>query len=121
MGAYGTNLAALQDYEGKLSFGTDTWTSPNHRAFVAISVHLEVDGQPLRLLLDLVEVAEVRTCMSQCAHLPDEPWGCPQSHTGVNLAATFAQVLEDFGIQHKVSMISNRMAQRPHMAYRSWE
>ncbi|EIW58947.1 uncharacterized protein TRAVEDRAFT_103266, partial [Trametes versicolor FP-101664 SS1] len=59
----------LQDYEGKLSFGTDAWTSPNHRAFVVITVHLEVDGQPLRLLLDLVEVAE--------------------SHTGFNLAAAF--------------------------------
>lgn len=26
-----------------------------------------------------------------------------QSHTGFNLAAAFAQVLNDFGIEHKVS------------------
>ncbi len=57
-----TTHTTAQDYDGKLSFGTDAWTSPNHRAFIAISVHLEVDGQPLRLLLDLVELAEVRTC-----------------------------------------------------------
>ena len=49
-----------QEYDGKLSFATDAWTSPNHRAFIAITVHLEVNGQPLRLLLDLVEVAKVR-------------------------------------------------------------
>ncbi len=28
---------------------------------------------------------------------------CLQSHTGANLAAAFAQVLNDFGIEHKVS------------------
>lgn len=50
-----------QEYEGRLSFATDAWTSPNHRAFIAITVHLEVNGEPLRLLLDLVEVAKVRT------------------------------------------------------------
>ncbi|KAI0659197.1 hypothetical protein C8Q70DRAFT_891513, partial [Cubamyces menziesii] len=59
----------LQEYDGKLSFATDAWTSPNHRAFIAITVHLEVNGQPLRLLLDLVEVAK--------------------SHSGVNLAIAF--------------------------------
>lgn len=52
---------APQDYDGRLSFATDAWTSPNHRAFVAITVHLEHNGKPLRLLLDLVEVAKVRT------------------------------------------------------------
>ncbi|KII87297.1 hypothetical protein PLICRDRAFT_30688 [Plicaturopsis crispa FD-325 SS-3] len=52
-----------------------------HRAYVAITVHLEVDGSPLCLLLDLVEVAE--------------------SHNGVNLAKAFAKVLQEFGIEHK--------------------
>ena len=37
---------------------------------------------PMCLLLDLVEVAK--------------------SHSGVNLAATFAEVLEEFGISDKV-------------------
>lgn len=73
----------MQEYDGALSFATDAWTSPNHRAYVAITVHLEVDGAPLCLLLDLVEVAE--------------------SHNGVNLAKAFAKVLEEFGIEHKVS------------------
>jgi hypothetical protein len=41
----------------------DAWTSPNHRAFVAVTVHLECNGEPLCLVLDVVEVAEVRdTC-----------------------------------------------------------
>jgi hypothetical protein len=38
---------------------TDAWTSPNHKAFVAVSVHFEYDGEPLCLILDVVEVAEV--------------------------------------------------------------
>lgn len=50
-----------QDYDGRLSFATDAWTSPNHWPFVAITVHLEHDGQPIRLLLDVVGVAKVRT------------------------------------------------------------
>jgi len=66
--------------QGKLSFATDAWTSPNHKAFVAITVHLEHEGKPL--LLDLVEV--------------------PMSHTGENLARAFAEVLQTFGIQEKV-------------------
>ena len=48
-----------QNYSGDLSFGTDAWTSPNHRAYVAVTVHLEHDGEVLCLLLDIVEVAEV--------------------------------------------------------------
>ncbi|KAG0692591.1 hypothetical protein DFH29DRAFT_817383 [Suillus ampliporus] len=48
-----------QEYEGKINFTTDTWTSTNHRAFVAVSVHLEHNGVPLSLPLDIVEVAKV--------------------------------------------------------------
>jgi hypothetical protein len=66
-----------------LSFATDAWTSPNHKAYVAITVHLEPEGVPIALLLDVVEVAH--------------------SHTGVNLALAFAAVLEDFRIEDKVS------------------
>lgn len=50
----------LQEYEGELSFATDAWTSPNHRAFVAVTVHFVLKDQPVSMLLDLVEVAEVR-------------------------------------------------------------
>jgi hypothetical protein len=65
-----------------LSFATDAWTSPNHKVLVAITVHLEHEGIPICLLLDIVEVA----------------W----SHTGVNLVIAFAEVLNDFGIADKV-------------------
>jgi hypothetical protein len=73
----------LQEYEGALSFGTDAWTSPNHRAFVAVTVHFEKDGESICMLLDIVEVAT--------------------SHSGINLAAAFAKVLYEFGVSDKVS------------------
>jgi hypothetical protein len=65
-----------------LNFATDAWTSPNHKAYMAITVHFAHKGAPVSMLLDLVEVAK--------------------SHSGVNLAAAFAKVLEDFGISDKV-------------------
>jgi hypothetical protein len=40
-----------------LSFATDAWTSPNHKALVAITVHFKHEGIPISLLLDIVEVA----------------------------------------------------------------
>ena len=73
-----------QEYEGALHFVTDAWTSLNHRAFVAVTVHLEEQGKLVSILLDLVEVA------------------C--SHTGVNLAVAFVRILKEFGIEHKVSV-----------------
>ena len=66
-----------------MSYATDAWTSPNHKAYVAISVHFEKDGVPVSMLLDIVEVA--------------------RSHSGLNLAAAFAKILDDFGISDKVS------------------
>lgn len=76
------STANSKEYEGALSFATDAWTSPNHRAYVAVTVHFELKGSPVCLLLDLVEGAE--------------------SHNGVNLAKAFAKILEEFGIEHKV-------------------
>ena len=61
---------------------TDTWTSPNHKAYTTITVHFEQEGVLISMLLDLVEVAK--------------------SHSGVNLAEAFAEVLEEFGIVDKV-------------------
>lgn len=66
-----------------MSFGTDAWTSPNNKAYVAITVHFEQNGEPMCLLLDIVQVAK--------------------SHTGFNLARAFADVLKEFGISDKVS------------------
>ncbi|KAG1872022.1 hypothetical protein C8R48DRAFT_746527 [Suillus tomentosus] len=45
---------------GKLNFTINAWTLQNHRAFVAICVHLEHKGIPLSLPLDIIEVAKVR-------------------------------------------------------------
>ncbi len=75
----------FQEHDGALSFGTDAWTSPNFKAYVAVTVHFEHNGEPTCLLLDVVEVA--------------------QSHSGVNLASAFAKILKDFGIEHKVSLL----------------
>jgi hypothetical protein len=69
-------------YEGALSYTTDAWTSPNHRAYVVVTDHFEKDGVSILMLLDIVEV----TC----------------SHSGLNLTATFAKILEDFSISNKV-------------------
>ena len=73
----------LQEYEGTLSFETDAWTSPNNKAYTALTTNFERDGVPICLLLDVVEV--------------------PCSHTGVNLATAFTEILNDFGIADKVS------------------
>jgi hypothetical protein len=37
----------------------DTWTFPNHRAFVALTIHLEQKGQPLCIVLDIIELAKI--------------------------------------------------------------
>ena len=71
-----------------MSFATDAWTSPNHKAYVAVTVHFENNGKPVSMLLDIVELA------------------C--SHSGLNLAAAFAKILEDFGISDKVSKLSKK-------------
>ena len=73
----------LQDHDGALHFATDAWTSPNHKALIAVTVHFKQQGVPVSFLLDIVEVA--------------------QSHSGANLAQAFAAVLDDFGIANKVS------------------
>ena len=72
----------LQEYKGQLNYATDAWTSPNHKAYVAFTVHFAHEGTPVSMLLDLVEVTK--------------------SHSGANLAAAFAKVLEYFGISDKV-------------------
>lgn len=72
-----------QKHEGKLHFATDAWTSPNHRAYVAVTVHFELAGEAVCLILDVVEVAK--------------------SHSGINLANAFADILAEFGLTEKVS------------------
>ena len=79
------NNDTYQDYDGALNFATDAWTSPNHKAYVTVTVHFQRDGVLVAMLLDLVEVAE--------------------SHSGAHLAAVFVKILEDFAITNKVSAV----------------
>jgi hypothetical protein len=51
---------------------------------VVVTVHLEHDGQPISLFLDIIELAV--------------------SHSGDNLATVFAKILEDYRISEKVSI-----------------
>jgi hypothetical protein len=67
-----------------LNFATDAWTSPNLKAYMAITVHIEQEGQPMAILLDVVEV--------------------PRSHSGANLAEAFLDVLRAFGVEDKVKI-----------------
>lgn len=48
-----------QAYEGELSFATDTWTSPNHKSFVAITIHLACEGKPLAMILNIVDMEKI--------------------------------------------------------------
>ncbi|KAG1735952.1 uncharacterized protein EDB91DRAFT_1056014 [Suillus paluster] len=54
-----------REYDGKLNFSTDGWTSPNHCAYVALLMHLEHKGIPLCIPLDIVEVPKVRVLTVQ--------------------------------------------------------
>ncbi|GBE77188.1 putative AC transposase [Sparassis crispa] len=72
----------LQEYDGELSFATDAWTSLNHKAIVMFTVHLQHKGVPLRMVLDVVKVAD--------------------SHSGINLATAFAKMVDDFKIAIKM-------------------
>ena len=72
----------LQEHLGLVHFVTDAWTSTNHHACVAWTVHFEHNRAMLAFLLDIVELLE--------------------SHTGVALAKAFQQMLETFGLQDRV-------------------
>ncbi|KAG2741585.1 hypothetical protein P692DRAFT_20704561, partial [Suillus brevipes Sb2] len=48
-----------QEYNGKINFTTDGWSSPNHHALVTFSAHFKHKGEPLSRPLDVVEVGKV--------------------------------------------------------------
>jgi hypothetical protein len=79
----------LQEHNGALNFTTDMWTSPNHRAYVAVTIHFKKDGVPRCMILNIVEVAML--------------------YSGINLAAAFTQILEEFSMSDKVSFLSKSM------------
>ena len=45
----------LQEYEGQLIFATDAWTSPNHKAFVAFTVHFAHEGSQFQCFSTLLK------------------------------------------------------------------
>ena len=73
-----------------MNFATDAWTSPNHKAYIAVTVHFENAGVPILMLLDLLEV--------------------PCSHSGFNLATAFAKILEEFEISDKVNGLHRKIS-----------
>jgi len=73
-----------QKYDEKLNFAMYAWTSPNHKAYMAIMVHFEYKRQSMAMLLNLIEV--------------------PRSHSGANLAEAFLDVLRAFGVEDKVNI-----------------
>jgi len=71
------------------------WTSPNHKAYVAFTVHFKNAGKPMAMILDIVEV--------------------PKSHTGANLALAFTKVLTNFGISEKVMSLIQEREETTHL------
>ena len=51
-----------------MNFATDAWTALNHKAFIAVTVHLEQQeqGEALAFLLDIIEVPRVRMDLLEC-------------------------------------------------------
>ena len=48
---------------------TDCWTSPNHLAFMATSIHYEYNSKGISHVLSVNEVAEVRTLSCAAMHI----------------------------------------------------
>lgn len=76
----------LRKQESCFHIALDCWTSPNHRAFMAITIHFEFRGQMLEFLLDFIEL--------------------PVSHTGKNMARYLTAVLHRYEVQHKILAIA---------------
>lgn len=55
----------MKEYKGNLNYVTDTWTSLNHKAFVAVSMHFKHKGKPMCIILDVVEGVEVIYSLTQ--------------------------------------------------------
>ena len=100
-----TILIHLQEHSGRIHIATDAWTSPNHCAFVAWTVHLHHEGHLLAFVLDIMEVPEVRllvrTMYSTNVHL-----SVLQPHTGEALAQAFHDMLAKHGLSNKVRQIN---------------
>jgi hypothetical protein len=77
-----THWQMAKEYDGRLNFMTNAWTSPNGKAFIALTVHFEENGAPACNLLDILELVQL--------------------HSRQNLATAIVNILDDFGISDKV-------------------
>lgn len=76
-----------KEYEGQLALALDCWTSPNHHAFMCITVtwlRKDENGKEelTTVTLDFIEL--------------------PCSHSAANMAAAVAKTLREYGIANKV-------------------
>ena len=78
---------------------TDTWTLPNHYAYIAVTAHLEVKGAPISIVLAVVELPKVHQHLNLDEHVLIT---IDQSHSGLNLALAFVDILKEFKIEHKI-------------------
>ncbi|VDC02336.1 unnamed protein product [Peniophora sp. CBMAI 1063] len=74
----------------RLNYGSDEWTSPNHRALMAMSVCYEKESNTVEHLLDVVHV--------------------PYSHTGVNLSKAFIKSTDGMQITDKINGLTTDSA-----------
>ena len=73
--------------DSKVSLTCDLWTSPNQKAILAATVHWTNSKVELhQLLLDAIELKG--------------------SHTGINIASSVYNILEDFGLNEKLFCIT---------------
>ena len=71
------------DIDGKISFTTDCWTSPNNMSFMGITAHW-IDSN-FNICVSTLDIAKLS-----------------EKHTGENLYKKFKEILTEFGIQEKV-------------------
>jgi hypothetical protein len=62
-------MPQCQSFSGTLNFATDTSMLHNHKAYVALTMHLECNGKLLSTLLNVVKVPKSQWCeFSNCVH-----------------------------------------------------
>ena len=96
-----TQYPFTQTIKGCVHLSHDLWSLPNCWALVAYVIQYAFQGKIHSYLLDVVQVSKV----SECQIYFFELWThlSPKCHTGQTLANVTQGVLEDWGIQHRVS------------------
>lgn len=82
-----TYLAMYQHAEGRVSFTSDLWSNLKMTSFMAITAHFVARDERSNLIIRSRLIA-FRMVSG--------------SHTGVNLASIFFDILKEYGLLHKV-------------------